>query len=31
MDRIFTRVATAISTAAGQPQAFAPAVLMILT
>lgn len=30
MDRIFTRIATAISTAAGQPQAFALAVLMIV-
>lgn len=30
MDRLFTRVATAISTAAGQPQAFVVALLAIL-
>ena len=30
MDRFFTRIATAISTAAGQPQAFVLAVLLIL-
>jgi low affinity Fe/Cu permease len=30
MDKFFTRVATAISTAAGQPQAFVVAVLVIL-
>ena len=30
MDRFFTRVATAISTAAGQPQAFVGALLLIV-
>lgn len=30
MDRLFTRISTAISTAAGQPQAFVIAVLVIL-
>ncbi|URD62392.1 low affinity iron permease family protein [Sphingomonas sp. KRR8] len=30
MDRLFTRIATAISTAAGQPQAFVVALLVIL-
>ena len=30
MDRLFTRIATAISTAAGQPQVFMLAVLVIL-